>query len=206
MKGDDEHYLNCDGGGPGGQGDPIIKTGDGFRFKFIGDACRYILFQEDSDDPSYRVVTHHFGGSIFGKEAYFIGSVTVDYGGQRLQLLEGNNIKVNEKDVTSQISTNSTVFGDFALKWNNRRRKFMTADVGPGCFAVIWNGHEGHVNVYPSADLSGKVTGILGNFNGKKEDDLQFQESGKWHTLPLLATKKDMARFSRGWRLDLNSC
>ncbi|XP_077864767.1 IgGFc-binding protein-like [Saccoglossus kowalevskii] len=201
-----EFSLGGKGGGPGEQGDPLVTTGDGFRYKLLGKPCEYIMFQEDSATPSFRVITNHVGGTVFGEEASFVGSVKVEYNGQVVELLEGNVIKVDAVDVTADLTVDYASFDGISLRWNNHVQKFVTVDIGPGLFEIVWNGYKGHVLVHPSADFSKQVTGLLGNFNEDQLDDLQYKDNGVWKTLTLDASSEDMAAFASGWLLDPNSC
>ncbi|XP_070564487.1 uncharacterized protein [Ptychodera flava] len=125
-------------------------------------------------------------GSKNAKIKATLGSLNIVYKGSHLSLLEDGIIKVGNRDVTDLIQLG--IFKDFAngafrLRWDllNISQRRIRVDVGD-VLTIFYNGNGNLVIGILDESLRSNLCGLLGNFNGKVDDDLMYLIDGVWKT------------------------
>jgi len=154
--------ADCPSTGGGGtvSGDPHFLTLDNYYFDFQG-KCSYILSQFTGEDlPQFKIVVKMWS---FG-EMSFTRNIRVDFGHHTVYLLQQNHIQVDQA-----LSTKAPFYHhDFNITQNGNQ-SILTTWFG---LQVGFSGRYMSKTVIPEV-YAGRVSGLLGNFDGNPENDLR---------------------------------
>ncbi|XP_077865390.1 zonadhesin-like [Saccoglossus kowalevskii] len=146
------------------QGDPQIRTFDGFHYMYNGNSdCEYVLFEDCVPRPSFTVlIRYHYLREVM---KMVVSEVSIVLNGDRVTLIE-DRLYINGKIhslLTPLILGNLTVTRDNA--------GYVRAKLD-STFTLAWNG-KGRVAPVLNKSMFGKVCGMLGNADGDPSNDMQ---------------------------------
>jgi hypothetical protein len=171
-------------------GDPHIVTLDGLRNSFQA-AGEFILAR--SVDGNFEVQTRF---APVGKNASLTTAVAVKIGSDRIGIYPGNLLRINgQRSILAEGSVLSLRGGGRLLRQGNN----FTISAPTQEFLQVSGGSTLTVNLTVPKNRRGTIRGLLGNNNGKAEDDLQTRD-GK--SLPMNPSYDQLYNvFGKSWRV-----
>jgi len=147
------------------EGDPHVLTMDGLRYDFQG-SCSYVLSQSDADDVlPFRVVARMWS---WGKDISYTRNLLVEFGTHKINLFQRNYISVNG----SRNMLPPFIHDDFSITWVPDMKHTCMLKTNFG-LKVMWTGKY-KSNILLPQSYRGKVSGLLGNFDGNPNNDLKM--------------------------------
>lgn len=171
-------------------GDPHIVTLDGLRNSFQA-AGEFILARSSSGN--FEVQTRF---APVGKNASLTTAVVVKIGSDRIGIYPSNQLRINgQRSNLAEGSVLSLQGGGRLLRQGNN----YTISAPTGEFLQVAGGSSLTVNLTVPKNRRGTIRGLLGNYNGKAEDDLQTRD-GK--SLPTNPSYDQLYKvFGKSWRI-----
>lgn len=171
-------------GGRGGC-DPEFRTMDGLQYEYSG-PCSYIAStnqcanQKEQKYPKFQVISHHGRALSRQKNIHVIGAVTVNFwltkstlNAEQIEFKSMKTIMVNNKKAKVPYEDNTILIVKRDTNVNGERASYLYfktnfglemrwSNTGSGLFELIVPSNE-------------QICGLLGNNNGKIEDDLELR-------------------------------
>jgi hypothetical protein len=171
-------------------GDPHIVTLDGLRNSFQA-AGEFILAR--SIDGNFEVQSRF---APVGKNASLTTAVAVKIGSDRIGIYPGNLLRINgQRSNLLEGSVLSLQGGGRLLRQGNN----FTISAPTLEFLQVSGGSSLTVSVTVPKNRRGTIRGLLGNYNGKAEDDLQTRDG---RSLPQNASYDQLYKvFGKSWRI-----
>ncbi|XP_061195814.1 IgGFc-binding protein-like [Saccostrea echinata] len=146
-------------------GDPHYSTYDGQKIHFMG-TCKYTLTRTLGKQPcAFNIMVYNERRNN-KKSVSYTKQVDVEIGNNRVSLFKGKISQVNERNV----NITQMPFEKDGILLTTVGRRFVKLQ-SPSCgLTVLWDGKH---SVEVSADkgkYGGKMTGICGDCNGKRDD------------------------------------